>query len=413
MALVAIVPVAHEASDGRIVVAAPAATDRIDVTVSGVRARVRVVAKEKAGGRLRITVQISAIARTGAELELVARDGTRNVGRAVVNDVHLLGSGAFAGSGSRRLIATSDASAEALRIAAAAGGQIGISAECRGTGRTAAANARHVAVAASTLKVAILAAALGRDRGSPTRPQTYGSYRDAIIPSSNEAANVVLARVGGGSSELGARRVNALMASLQMRDSFLDGPYRLSGGPSRKRTSAADLVRLARAVYQAAGGTGPLARLGVSRHEARVLIGLMAVESYPGLIRDHVRGPVAHKAGWLGAVQNDLALAFGTPGGTCLIGLTTEGLSFAAASSVGRQVADRVLPLLARPPPPGKGAATPSSSSQHPPAGESLNRADGFPWRWFAGGMVVLAATAALAGRFAVVHRRRGALPSR
>ena len=413
MALVAIVPLAHEASDGRIVVTAPAATDRIDVTVSGVPVRVRVVAKEKAVGRRHITVQIPAIARTGAEIELIARDGTRNAGRAVVNDVHLLGSGAFAGSGARRLLDTPDASAEARRIAKAAGGQVGINAECRGTGRTAAGNADHVAVAASTLKVAILAAALARDRRSPTRPQTYGTYRAAIVDSSNEAANVVLARVGDGSTELGARRVNALMASLQMRDSFLDGPYRLSGGPSRKRTSAADLVRLARAVYQAAGGTGPLARLGVSRHEARVLIGLMAVESYPGLIRDHVRGPVAHKAGWLDTVQNDVALAFGTPGGTCLIGLTTEGLSFSAASSVGRQVADRVLPLLARPPPARKAATTLPSSSQPPADRKSLNGADGFPWRWFAGGLALLAVAAAVAGRFAVVRRRHGALPSR
>ena len=164
-----------------------------------------------------------------------------------------------------------------------------------------------------------------------------------------------------------------------MRDSFLDGPYRLSGGPSRKRTSAADLVLLARALYRAAGSTGPLAGLGVSRHEARVLIGLMAVESYPGLIRDHLRGPVAHKAGWLNTVQNDVALAFGTPGGTCLIGLTTEGLSFDAASSVGRQVAERVLPLLARPPPARKAATTLTSSSQPPADRKSLDGADGFP----------------------------------
>ena len=271
------------------------------------------------------------------QIELIARDGTRNAGRAVVNDVHLLGSGAFAGSGASPLLDTPDASAEARRIAKAAGGQVGISAECRGTGRTAAGNADHVAVAASTLKVAILAAALTRNRRSPTRPQTYGTYRDAIVSSSNEAANVVLARVGDVSTELGTRRVNALMASLQMRDSFLDGPYRLSG----------DLRQANECCGPGAAGEGdvpgrrrhrPARAAGSEPSRGASADGLMAVESYPGLIRDHVRGPVAHKAGWLDTVQNYVALAFGTPGGTCLIGLTTEGLSFSAVSSAAERV---------------------------------------------------------------------------
>jgi beta-lactamase class A len=313
--------------------------------------------------------------------------------------------------------ANARANAEALRIARGIGGPIGIRAECLGTGRTAEANADHVAVAASTLKVAILAAALAQDPEDPTRAQVYGTYRDAIVRSSNDAANRVLATVGDGSRAVGTRRVNTLMARLQMRSSFLDGPYRISGGASLKRTSALDLERLARAVYLAADGAGPLARLGVSRHETRVLIGLMAGENNPGLIRDHVPGPVAHKAGWLGGVQNDVALVFGTPGGTCLVGITTEHLAYAAAAAVGRDVADRVLPLLAaRQPrsrshaaPAGPAAATTSSSGRRP-GPTRTSGSGGVPWGWIVAGAGMLVLAAGVATRCATTWRRQAEL---
>lgn len=345
LGLAIVTPLAHEASSGRIVVSAPAATSQVDVRLGGVPVRVRLLSRREINGRVRLTLRVTRTSRSGAELEVVARDRARvELGRKVLADVHLLGYGAFAQPTHAR--ESKRATERALAIARNTGGRVGISAECLGSGMSARANADRPAVAASTLKVAIVSAAFARDRASPTRLEVYPTYRAAIVSSDNDAANRILARVGGGAETLGASRVNELMARLQMRSSFLDGPYRLGGGPSLKRTSAADLERLARAVYLAARAEGPLARLGVSRNEARVLIGLMATETYPGLIRDHVPGPVAHKAGWLGAVQNDLALAFGTGGGTCLIGITTEGLSFAEADAVGKQVADRVLPLL-------------------------------------------------------------------
>ena len=352
VAVVAIVPVAHEASEGRLVVQAPAGTDRLDITVSGTARRIRLLSRQARDGRVLITVQLSTVARTGADVGIVARNrSSRVLGRTVVRDVHLLGANAFDRPRGTAASVSTPASAEARRIASSAGGRVGISVQCLGTRRRALANGERVAVAASTLKVAILAAALARDARSPTRSQVYATYRAAIVDSSNAAANDVLAAVGGGSTVVGARRTNALMARLGLRSSFLDGPYRLSGGPSLKRTSAADLERLAEAVYRAARREGALPRLGVSRHEARVLIGLMASETYPGLIRNYVAQPVAHKAGWLTTVQNDVALVFGGPGGTCLVGITTEGLSFGAASAVGRAVAQRVLPLLAAPRP--------------------------------------------------------------
>jgi hypothetical protein len=419
VAVVAIVPVAHEASEGRLIVQAPAGTDRLGVTVAGVPVRVRLLARQDRNGRVLITVQISAVAPTGADLGLFARNRSRALGRGVVRDVHLLGAGAFRSPRPPPSIASARAGAEARRIAAATTGRIGISAQCLGTRRTADANGERAAVAASTLKAAILAAALARDRRSPTRPAVYGTYRAAIVDSSNSAANRALAIVGAGSHTVGARRVNALMSRLRMRSSFLDGPYRLSGGPSLKRTSAADLARLARALYVAAIGEGRLASLGVSRHEARVLIGLMASETYPGLIREHVPGPVAHKAGWLDSVENDLVLVFGAPGGPCAVGITTENLSFRAASAVGRAVTDRVLPLLAlrRPPngsspAPADGATTTSVASDRPPrletrAATEANGRDGPPWGRLLAGVGMLVLTAGVVASGAKVRRRQ------
>ena len=56
-------------------------------------------------------------------------------------------------------------------------------------------------------------------------------------------------------------------------------PIRVESQPSfgvGKYTTAWDLARLARAVYLAAAGTGPLLRLGVTGSEARYLLWLLA-----------------------------------------------------------------------------------------------------------------------------------------
>jgi Beta-lactamase enzyme family len=65
--------------------------------------------------------------------------------------------------------------------------------------------------------------------------------------------------------------------------------------------------RLARAVYLAAAGAGPLPRLGVSASEARYLLWLLAQASDRGKL-DRFLGPgpiVMHKSGWLPEAQHD------------------------------------------------------------------------------------------------------------
>ena len=113
--------------------------------------------------------------------------------------------------------------------------------------------------------------AQGRDRlgGAGTPPRhvdrsTYALLSDTIVNSSNEGANAVLARVGGGSTSRGTARVNRLVRAAGLSQTSLDGPYRTGSspgsGPSRKFTSADDLRRLAALIYRAAAtGDGALA----------------------------------------------------------------------------------------------------------------------------------------------------------
>jgi hypothetical protein len=97
-----------------------------------------------------------------------------------------------------------------------------------------------------------------------------------------------------GSTSAGSERVNETMRALGLDNSIMYGGYETSRRPAAaaaaipirvesqpafgvgKYTTAADLARLARVVYLAAAGKGPLLRLGVSGSEARYLLWLLA-----------------------------------------------------------------------------------------------------------------------------------------
>jgi hypothetical protein len=87
-------------------------------------------------------------------------------------------------------------------------------------------------------------------------------------------------------------------------------PIRVESQPSfgaGKYTTAWDLARLARAVYLAAVGKGPLPRLGVSPSEARYLLWLLTQVTDRGKL-DRFLGPdpvVMHKSGWLPTARHD------------------------------------------------------------------------------------------------------------
>lgn len=347
MATVAVVaPLTHEASDGRLVAVAPAGTDGIRVEVGGRRVRPSSVEFTDRAGRVRLVVQVGTVTAAPVTLRIVATRAGRAVGTARVRGIRFLGPRAFRPARAARTATA--ASGRAAQLAAGAGFPAGVSVQCAGSGLVVRGLAGRRVTAASTLKAGIVAAALARDRGT-VDASLYALAEPAIVASSNDAANAVLIRVGGGSAARGTARVNALFRSAGMTATSLDGPYRTASfpgsGASRKFTSADDLRRLALLIYRAAStGDGALARAGLGRHDARVLLGLLLRATYPGLVRPVVAGPVGHKAGWLDAVQNDLAVAFGVAGGPCFTGVVTSGASLSRATAWSR----RTLPVLLR-----------------------------------------------------------------
>jgi Beta-lactamase enzyme family len=199
------------------------------------------------------------------------------------------------------------------------------------TGRGAAWNARARFPAASTLKLAIAIETL-RTLGS--RPAAGSSVDrllwSMLVYSDNAAANSLLVRLGGSTSG-GAARVNALMRSLGIRDSLMYGGYATSALVQTRRpipllvneqpaigigkyTTAWDLVRLHRAVHQAARGLGPLprARGSFGRRDSRYLLWLLAHVADHGKLDRNLPGGIStlHKAGWIRQARHDAGLVY-------------------------------------------------------------------------------------------------------
>ncbi|HJU48780.1 MAG TPA: serine hydrolase [Gaiellaceae bacterium] len=197
------------------------------------------------------------------------------------------------------------------------------------TGAGAAWNAKAVFPAASTLKLAIAVVALSREEGVP-RP---GSGLDAllrkmIVVSDDGTANTVLTRIAGSTSS-GGRQVTEMMHSIGLADSEMYGGYiverttsaviptRVDVQPSwgiGKRTTAYDLARLARSVWLASAGRGPLHRAlpSFTPGDARYLLYLLAhVRDLPKLSTTVGKVPgvvVLHKAGWINRARHDHGL---------------------------------------------------------------------------------------------------------
>ena len=191
------------------------------------------------------------------------------------------------------------------------------------TGRGAAWNARGRFPAASTLKLAVAVTVMRALDGKPAeRTLLAGLLGKMLVVSDNAAANELLVWLAGSTSA-GSARVNLTMRALGLTDSLMYGgyevrrpaasrpiPIRIESQPSfgvGKYTTAWDLSRLARALYLAAAGKGPLLRLGVSGSEARYVLWLLAQVADRGKL-DRFLGPgpvVMHKAGWLPNARHD------------------------------------------------------------------------------------------------------------
>lgn len=192
------------------------------------------------------------------------------------------------------------------------------------TGRGAAWNARARFPAASTLKLAIAVTAMRSLSGKPEEGSRLDRLlRSMLVHSDNGAANQVEVWLAG-STVAGSARVNETMRALGLNDSLMYGGYETPRAPAAgapipirvdsqpsfglgKYTTAWDLGRLARDVYLAAAGKGPLPKLGVSASEARYLLWLLAQVVDRGKLDRFVDGTavVMHKAGWLSSSRHD------------------------------------------------------------------------------------------------------------
>ena len=236
-------------------------------------------------------------------------------------------------------------------------GTSGIYVENLATGRGAAWNASARFPAASTLKVAIAVTALRAHRGPPPAGSRIGALLYAmLVRSDNDAANALEIWLAGSTSG-GSARVNETMRALGLDDSDMYGgyerttqrttqriPIRTESSPAfgvGKYTTAWDLARLAKAVYRAADGKGPLPALGVTASEARHLLWLLALVDDSGTKLDRFAGPgvrVLHKAGWLPNARHDFGIVVWEGGAFVVAAMTwnASGVGLAGDVLAGR-----------------------------------------------------------------------------
>ena len=344
------------------VVSRPAPYEISYGVVSGVASPGTVRVVVKANGRLvrvlrleqrAFTVQVPLpVGETTVRVETVDRAGRRS-GRSVP---HVL---AVPAAGQPRFRAGWLDRGLAAQLRALAKGFPGTSAmyvQSLTSGAGASWNAAAAFPGASTLKLAIAVTALARTEGKPLPGSTLdGLLRRMLVGSDNAAANAV-ERYFGGSTSGGSALVNALMRSIGLVDTEMYGGYTLGtrtlaanpGIPSRrdeqpywgagKRTTAHDLAGLARAVWLASGGKGPLRRAqrGFTAADGRYLLYLLAhvqhgskiggqVERVPGVV-------VAHKAGWINTARHDAGIVFWR-GGVFVVAVMTYRPAGAGVSS--------------------------------------------------------------------------------
>ncbi len=239
------------------------------------------------------------------------------------------------------------------------------------SGAGASWNAGASFPAASTLKLAIAVTALARANGKPLPGSRLDRLLRRMLWNSDNAAANDVERYVGGSTGGGSALVNALLRSIGLFSTDMYGGYtigtrRLSGSPAipsgvdeqpgwgfGKRTTAHDLAGLARAVWLASGGLGPLRRAqpGFAPSDARYLLYLLArVQRGSKIGREVQRVPgvvVAHKAGWVSYARHDAGLVFWR-GGVFVVAVMTYRSSGAGRSSdvLAGRVAATVLARL-------------------------------------------------------------------
>jgi hypothetical protein len=229
------------------------------------------------------------------------------------------------------------------------------------TGEVAGWNADASFPAASIVKLGLLVASLDRYGAEPADPRVAAEIRDLAVWSSNLASNSLLVRLGG-SERGGSELVTRVLWRLGATSSTFTGFYRLGTSVAAdaprplpflasRRTTAHDVGRILFQLHAATlGRRDALSRTRLSRHEARVALGLL-LSSDPagdnlGLFRPALpRVPMAQKQGWTTSLRHSAAIVYGPHGPTILVVLTYRpGLSLAEARELGRRVVRLTLP---------------------------------------------------------------------
>ena len=222
------------------------------------------------------------------------------------------------------------------------------------TGCGAAVNADAQFPAASTLKAAILVDAVRRGKATELRPDL-----DAMISvSSDEAANRVIAALGGGSPEAGGASITDTLSRLGLRRSLVRRGYLLDARrPIRIEATAQpalftnfvttplELGRLMVAIHRGAIPKGGIRRLGIGRADARreVLGRLLRAHDRTKLAAGVPSGmPLAHKSGFTQQVKHDAGLIYTRNGPIVAVGMSWS------ASGVGHTAGSSFLSKIAR-----------------------------------------------------------------
>ena len=231
------------------------------------------------------------------------------------------------------------------------------------TGRTAGWNSDAPFPAASTVKLAVVIAALRRAGPEPQQSPLWPLIRDVATWSSNDASNKLLIRLGGSESG-GSALAQSVLRRLGAHDSTFTGFYRrgtsVEAGTrdaprplpllAYRRTTAHDLGRILFELHAAAlGDRLALWRTGLDTRRARIALALLLSSATrgdnAGLLRHAFAAavPMAQKQGWTTYLRHTGAIVYSPRGPRILVVLTyRQNLDVAAARALGERFAAAV-----------------------------------------------------------------------
>ena len=242
-------------------------------------------------------------------------------------------------------------SARLAVVASGFSGYSGIWVQDLRTGRSASWNAEARFPAASTVKLGLLVAALDRYGPRPERSPFAYDLETLTGWSSNLAANRLFRLLGRGTVEQRLRRMGATRSTYPRE--YRVGTSVRRGTPgepplvSDRTTTAHDLAALLTGLQAAAvGDPSAMRRAGLSRHEARVGLGMLLrsspVADNAGLFRRWLpKGtPVAQKHGWISSARHSAAVVYSARGPVVVVLLTFRepSIAFSEAQQLGRLV---------------------------------------------------------------------------